>query len=50
MYTYIAFGVGTIPGAALLGIIQDKYGHKASITLIIALVITFFTFLIVVNE
>jgi hypothetical protein len=35
IYTFISLGIGSIFGSTLLGIIQDKFGHTASITLMI---------------
>lgn len=50
VYTFVALGIGSICGSSLLGVIQDKYGHKTSITFIMVTVIWTMIGLIIQNE
>lgn len=50
MYTFISMGFGMIIGAFLLGLVQDKYGHRASLSMLLSEIVFFSTILLVVNE
>ena len=47
VYTFVSMGVGLIVGPILMGIIQDKCGHKASLTLLLSEVIIFESILLI---
>jgi len=48
--TYVGVGVGCVIGPIPMGFIQDRFGHKATIYYIMALVLIFSTLLIAQNE
>ena len=45
--TYIAMGLGMVFGTQPMGILQDKYGHKASIIYILTNSVIFITLVII---
>ena len=50
IYTYTFFGIGTCTGAIVLGMVQDKFGHRASLSLLAVTIISTYTLFLVLNE
>ena len=50
LYTFTFLGLGTLCGAFLLGMIQDKFGHRASLSMIALTIVLTYTLLIIQNE
>ena len=50
LYTFTFFGFGTVSGAFVLGFIQDKFGHKASLLMILLAIILTYSLLLIQNE
>jgi MFS family permease len=48
--TFLPLGLGSIIGPLIMGLIQDRYGHKASILYIIFNIILAGSILIYMNE
>jgi MFS family permease len=50
VYTFLFLGIGSILGSSILGLIMDKFGHKASISVLLFTVLWTFIGLIIQNE
>ena len=50
IFTFVTYGLGSVASSFMFGFIQDSYGYKASILLLIVQYLIFYPMIIIQNE